>query len=127
MSKVRALSKAVAVCLILSPMLTLSACATFEQVQPKTAREALAESEILFAGVIDMTRGLYASGVISKEQLNATYIPAFDKIATALNTAEIALKVADNVAAVAAANDAASQLDAMVKLLTAINSAKVSP
>jgi len=53
-------SAALAIGLTLAPVMILSGCASFEQVQPTSARQALAEAEISFIGILQVSNQLEA-------------------------------------------------------------------
>lgn len=77
---------------------TLAACSTFEQVKPHSPRQALAEAEIMFVGVVDSANILTQRGYVSPEtarQLVAT----FDKVSKQLDQAFTLLKQGEDVAA----------------------------
>lgn len=75
---------------------SLSACASFEAVAPKSPRAALAEAEILFVGVLDVTSTLHARGLIEPAQM-AALLQTYGNIAESLNAAHALLKAGDEI------------------------------
>lgn len=84
----------IAMALLVAPTGTLAACASFEQVAPKSPRAALADAEIMFVGVIDVTSTLRQRGVLKPEE-TARLIQTFQTVSEALNLAHLLVATGD--------------------------------
>jgi len=112
----------VALSLAIAPLTLTGACATFEQITPKSPRNALAEATVTFVGVADFTTVLYQRGVLSIGQTTAI-AAKLEEIDSALNTAERLLIAGENVLAADTIADAVAALATLSHDLYALNKA----
>jgi len=108
--------KRIALCfaLALSPLTLagVTACASFEQVAPKTPRAALADAETAFIGAIEITSGLYNAGVIDRDA-TVRLAAKFVEISDALDVAHRLLKAGETLAASRSIEEIAVTLSAI--------------
>lgn len=81
----------------------LAGCASLQQIRPETAREALAEAEIAFMGVISAATQLHAAGHLSTPDAQAM-VPTLQRIADAIDAARDLLRAGEAAAALAELN-----------------------
>lgn len=122
-------SKLLAALLCAAPLSLTSACATFEQVVPKSPRAALAEAEVMFIGAVQIIDTLHRTGFISAAELTSVYLPKLIELSGDLDEAHKllargeALLAADSIdALLAVLSDLALELS-----LKASGEAPVSP
>lgn len=90
----RRLLLALAFAFALPAALSASGCASFQAYQPSTAREALAEAEIAFVGVVQVATDGVRAGAISRDEavkLDAQFV----QVAHYLDTAREFVRVGD--------------------------------
>lgn len=80
----------------LSAAASLSGCVTLEQLQPKSPRNALAEAELMFVGVIDVTGTLAQRGILKPEETQRL-LNTYMTISRALDMAHVLLAAGDTV------------------------------
>lgn len=97
----------IALALIAVPAGTLAVpgCTTLEQVKPETPRQALAEAEIMFVGVVQSATMLAQAGYLRPEQIKALD-QTFTRIAAGLNAVHVYIQQGDLL-------KAAAELDAI--------------
>lgn len=81
----------------LSPV-GLAGCASLQAVQPQSAREALAEAEIAFVGVISVASEAYAVGAINQDDARRLE-QRFREVAGYLDTARVLVAAGDEAGA----------------------------
>lgn len=104
----------------------LTACASFEQLKPQSARELQAEAEIAFVGVLTVTEAAANHGYISNEQLQSDYIPKFRRIADGLDSARELIRAGDTDEAVRTLNIARAAISALSLQLHTLSEAAAS-
>lgn len=105
-------SIALAVALAFAPLATAGACASFEQVTPKSPRAALAEAETAIIGIANIAATLRANGVISVADAGKVFTELMTASET-LNTAHALLKAGDTVAASRTVSELLAALNAL--------------
>lgn len=72
----------------------LAGCASIAQLQPQTPREALAEAEIAFVGVLEVTEAAVNNGHLSRDDF-AELLPKLEAVSAALDSARDLLRAGD--------------------------------
>lgn len=117
---------ALAFALALSPLTVAGACASFEQVAAKPARQVIADAEAAWAGTAQIVTLLYANDVITKAQL-AECVDVLSKASAAIDTAHALLKAGNDVAAAASVADMATSLSDLNYQLALLRDAFKAP
>lgn len=102
----------IAFALALSPLTLAAGCATFEQVQPKTPRQALADADVALVGVADVAGTLYGAGYLSHADVARIAVILRD-VSDKLDQAHTLLKAGETLAASKSIADVTAALAAI--------------
>lgn len=110
-------SIALALSLACAPLALAGACATFEQVAPKSPRAALAQADIAFVGVVDVAIALHARGALSDAQISELGVQ-LQSLSAKLDTAHALFKAGEAAAVLTSAESITEALDALALQLS---------